>query len=54
MSERVSAVAVTGFRSWMRAPEMKMTLLTPVIMLVVFTGMFAGQSGGGARVSCGR
>jgi ABC-2 type transport system permease protein len=44
-SERVSAVAVTGFRSWMRAPEMKMTLLTPVFMLVVFSGMFAGQSG---------
>jgi ABC-2 type transport system permease protein len=42
-SERVSAVAVAGFRSCLRAPEMKMTLLTPVIMLVVFTGMFAGQ-----------
>jgi len=44
-SERVSAVAVTSFRSWMRAPEMKMTLLTPVFMLVVFSRMFAGQSG---------
>jgi hypothetical protein len=44
-SERVAAVAVTGFRSWMRAPEMKMTLLTPVIMLIVFTGMFARGSG---------
>ena len=44
-SERVAAVAVTGFRSWMRAPEMKMMLLTPVIMLVVFTGMFARNSG---------
>ena len=44
-SERVSAVAVTGFRSWMRASEMKMTLLTPVIMLVVFTRMFAGRGG---------
>ena len=43
-SERVAAVAVTGFRSWLRAPEMKMTLLTPVIMLVVFTGMFARSS----------
>jgi ABC-2 type transport system permease protein len=44
-SDGASAVAVTGFRSWMRAPEMKMILLTPVILLVVFTGMFAGQSG---------
>jgi hypothetical protein len=44
-SERVSAVAVAGFRSWTRAPEMKMTLLTPLMMLVVFTGMLAGGSG---------
>jgi ABC-2 type transport system permease protein len=45
ISERVSAVAANGFRSWTRAPEMRMTLLTPVIMLVVFTRMFSGQSG---------
>jgi hypothetical protein len=45
VSDRVSSVAVTGFRWWTRAPEMKMTLLTPVMMLVVFTGMFSGQSG---------
>jgi len=45
-SERVSTVAVTSFRSWMRAPEMKMMLLTPVFMLIVFSRMFAGQSGG--------
>jgi ABC-2 type transport system permease protein len=44
ISERVSGVAVTGLRSWMRAPEMKMTLLTPVIMLIVFSRMFAAQS----------
>jgi hypothetical protein len=44
-TERVSGVALTAFRSWMRAPEMKMTLLTPVIMLVVFSGMFVGQAG---------
>ena len=49
-SERVSAVALAGLRSWTRAPEMKMTLLTPVIMLVVFTGMFAGQRGGAAEI----
>ncbi len=45
MSERVSSVAVTGFRSWMRASEMKMALFTPVMMLVVFARMFAGGSG---------
>jgi hypothetical protein len=44
-SDRVSSIAVTGFRSWTRAPEMKMTLLTPLIMLMVFTGMFGGQDG---------
>jgi hypothetical protein len=47
LSDRVSSVTVAGFRSWLRAPEMKMTLLTPVMMLVVFTGMFAGRSGAG-------
>jgi hypothetical protein len=40
VSDRASAVAMNGLRSWMRAPELKMMLLTPVIMLVVFTGMF--------------
>jgi ABC-2 type transport system permease protein len=45
MSERASAVAVAGVRSWMRAPEMKMTLLTPVFMLVAFTGLFVSQGG---------
>lgn len=44
-SERVSAIAVTGFRSWMRAPEMKLMLLSPVFMLLVFSGMFTSQSG---------
>jgi hypothetical protein len=43
-SERASSVAVASFQSWMRAPEMKMTLLTPVIMLVVFSGMFTSRS----------
>jgi hypothetical protein len=36
---------MASLRSWMRAPEMKMTLLTPVFMMVVMTGMFSGQSG---------
>jgi hypothetical protein len=49
VSERVSSVAVTSFRSWMRAPEMKMAILTPVIMLVVFTGMFAGGNAGASE-----
>ena len=40
VSDRASAVAMNGLRSWMRAPELKMMLLTPVIMLVIFTGMF--------------
>lgn len=46
-SERVAAVAVAGLRSWMRAPEMKMTLLTPLFMMVAFTGMFASQGDAG-------
>ena len=33
------------FRSLIRAPEVKMMLLTPVIMLVVFGGMLAGRGG---------
>jgi ABC-2 type transport system permease protein len=45
VSERVSSVAVTGFRSWMRASEMKMALFAPVMMLVVFTRMFAAGGG---------
>jgi hypothetical protein len=45
VSQRVSSVAVTSFRSWMRASETKTALLTPLIMLVVFTRMFSGQSG---------
>jgi ABC-2 type transport system permease protein len=45
MSEQASAVALAVFRSLMRAPEGKMMLLTPVIMLVVFGGMLAGKRG---------
>ena len=44
IADRASAVAVAGFRSLLRAPEVKMMLLTPVLMLVVFSGMFAGGS----------
>lgn len=38
ISDSASAVAMAGLRSWMRAPELKMMLLTPVIMLLVFAG----------------
>ena len=43
ISERASAVALAGFRSLMRAPEVKLVLLTPAILLVVFGGSFAGR-----------
>lgn len=43
-SDTVAAVALAGFRSAFRAPEIKMAVLvTPVFMLLVFTGMFRGQ-----------
>jgi len=45
MSEQASAVTLMGCRSLIRAPEVKMLLLTPVIMLVVFGGMFASKGG---------
>jgi ABC-2 type transport system permease protein len=44
VSDRASAVAMNGLRSWMRAPELKMMLLTPLIMLVIFTGMFQSSA----------
>lgn len=43
VSDRASAVAMNGLRSWMRAPELKMMLLTPLIMLVIFSGMFQSE-----------
>lgn len=43
-SDRVSVVAMAGLRSWTRAPEMKLTLLTPMLMLVVFAGMFTNRN----------
>ncbi|HLW68655.1 MAG TPA: hypothetical protein VKS79_25280 [Gemmataceae bacterium] len=44
MSERASAIALASFRSILRAPEAKMLLLTPIILVVVFGGaVFAGQ-----------
>jgi hypothetical protein len=44
ISEYASTVALAGFRSLMRAPEAKMLLLTPIVMLVVFVGGFASST----------
>jgi hypothetical protein len=43
LSQQASAIAVTGLRSLMRAPEAKMMLLSPIIMVVVFGGIFFAQ-----------
>jgi ABC-2 type transport system permease protein len=45
ISEQASASALMCFRSLMRAPEVKMMLLTPVFVLIVFSGMLAGKGG---------
>src|SRR5207253_1128054 len=39
LPERVAAIALCGLRSLTRAPEAKMMLLSPVILLVVFGSM---------------
>jgi len=44
VSQQAAVVALASFRSLMRAPEAKMMLLSPVIMLVVFGSMLlSGQ-----------
>jgi len=40
ISERASAVAMATLRSWTRATEIKMALLTPIFMVLVFGRMF--------------
>ena len=40
VSAEVSTVAIAGFRSLLRAPEAKMMLMSPVILLVLFGSMF--------------
>ena len=45
ISEHASVVALAGIRFLLRAPEVKMMLLTPVIMLIVFGGMLVSQGG---------
>jgi hypothetical protein len=44
LSEEASAIALASFRSLTRAPEAKMMLLTPIILVVVFGAMFARHS----------
>jgi hypothetical protein len=44
VSEQVSAIALASFRSLLRAPEAKMTLLSPIFMVIIFGAMFARQS----------
>lgn len=39
LSEHVTAVALASFRSLLRAPEAKMALMSPVILLCVFGGI---------------
>jgi hypothetical protein len=39
VSEQASAVALAAFRSLMRAPEAKMSLIAPLILIVVFGGL---------------
>lgn len=40
VSEHASAVATAAFRSLQRAPEAKMAMIAPVIMVIVFGGIF--------------
>jgi hypothetical protein len=40
LSEQAAAVALGGFRSLTRAPEVKMMLLTPIILAVIFGGIY--------------
>jgi ABC-2 type transport system permease protein len=43
LSEQTTAIALSAFRSLTRAPEAKMMLLTPIIMLAIFGSMFFTQ-----------
>ncbi|MBI2808168.1 MAG: ABC transporter permease [Planctomycetes bacterium] len=39
ISDEAAAIALAGFQSLVRAPEVKMLLLSPIIMLVIFGGL---------------
>jgi hypothetical protein len=43
LSEQTSAIALSSFRSLTRAPEGKMMLLTPLVLVLVFGTMFLAQ-----------
>jgi hypothetical protein len=43
LSEPVSAIALGGFRSLLRAPEAKMMLLSPLIMIPIFAAAFLNK-----------
>jgi ABC-2 type transport system permease protein len=40
LSEQPAAIALAGFRSLLRAPEAKMLLLTPLLMVIIFGSIF--------------
>jgi hypothetical protein len=44
LSEQASAIALASFRSLTRAPEAKMMLLTPIMMVVIFGALLFRQS----------
>jgi ABC-2 type transport system permease protein len=44
LSEQASAVALGGLRSLLRAPEAKMMLLSPMILVLIFGGMALAHS----------
>ncbi len=44
VSEHTSAIAVSCFRSLLRSPELKIMLLSPLILVVVFSGMTANSA----------
>lgn len=51
VSEQAAAVALAGFRSLLRAPEAKMQLLTPVLLVLIFGGvLFVNRVGPPAEV----
>lgn len=45
LSEQATAIALAGFRSLLRAPEAKMLLLTPLLLLIIFGSMFWARNG---------
>jgi ABC-2 type transport system permease protein len=50
ISEQAAAIALAGFRSLLRAPEAKMVLLSPIIMVVVFGSLLFTSNGKPAEI----